>query len=140
MKIRGMNTAHVVSTELSIGAMTSPVPDSTAVRRSSPLFQRAVMLSMSTMELSTIIPTPRMSPDRDMMLIVRPASPKTSIEKTRAAGMVRATKAGDRKSFMNRKMIRHVRRTATTMFWKRLLMEYSRSSVWSLVSVKSTCG
>ena len=71
-KISGMNTAHVVSTELSIGLLTSAVPLSTAVRKSSPRCHLAVMLSVSTMVLSTIMPTPKMSPEREMMLIVIP--------------------------------------------------------------------
>ena len=67
-----MNTAQVVSTELSIAPRTSAVPSTTASRRASPRCQRAVMLSVSTMVLSTIIPTPSSRPDREMMLMDKP--------------------------------------------------------------------
>ena len=67
-----MNTAQVVSTELSMAPRTSRVPSTTALRRASPFCQRAVILSVRTMVLSTIIPTPNNSPESDMMLIDRP--------------------------------------------------------------------
>ena len=69
---RGIKTAHVVSTELSIGPATSPVPRSTADRRSSPLCQRDVILSTRMMVLSAIMPTPRRRPANDMMFNVSP--------------------------------------------------------------------
>ena len=68
-KISGTNTAQVVSTDDSIGTMTSLVPCVTAPASCSPRIQRAVMLSMTMIELSTIIPMPSTSPDREMMLI-----------------------------------------------------------------------
>ena len=139
-KTRGMNTAHVVRTELSIGAITSPVPFNTACLRSPSLCHRPVMLSTRTMVLSVIIPTPRRSPESEIMFSERPTAWKQSIENTRATGMVSATRAGERKSLINRNMTTQASRSAMTMFCRRLLIEYSRSSVWSLVILKSKLG
>ena len=139
-KISGMNTAQVVRTELSIAPRTSLVPSMTALRRASPRCQRAVMLSVSTMVLSTIMPTPTRGPDREMMLMVRPHRWKTSMDRTRAEGIVRETSAGLRKSCMKRKITRQARITPRMIFHMRLWMEYSSSSVWSRVTVNASCG
>ena len=54
--------------------------------------------------------------------------------------MVSATRAGERKSLINRNMTTQASRSAMTMFCRRLLIEYSRSSVWSLVILNSSWG
>ena len=69
MKISGTKTAQVVRIDESIGATTSCVPRSTAFLSVSPRSQRAVILSTTMIELSTIMPMPRTSPDNEMMLI-----------------------------------------------------------------------
>ena len=66
-KINGTNTEQVVNTELNIGVNTSFVPFTRASASGIPCRHRCITLSMTMMELSTIIPTPRISPDREMM-------------------------------------------------------------------------
>ena len=126
-KTRGMNTAQVVSTELSIGPATSFVPSTTASRRASPRSQREVMLSTRIIVLSAIIPTPSRRPDRDTILMDMPSTWKNTIETIRAEGMVRDTRAGERKSRMKRKITRQASTIPTTIFCTRLFIEYSRS-------------
>ena len=75
-----------------------------------------------------------------MIFSERPTAWKQSIENTRATGMISATRAGERKSLINRNMTTQASRSAMTMFCRRLLIEYSRSSVWSLVILKSKLG
>ena len=72
-KMSGTNTEQVVRTELSIGATTSRVASTTASFRELPRCQYWVMLSITIMELSTIIPSPRMSPEREMMFMLIPS-------------------------------------------------------------------
>ena len=62
------------------------------------------------------------------------------MEKMRAVGIVSATRAGERKSCMKRNMMTHARMIPTMMFCSKLFIEYSRSSVWSLMTLKSICG
>ena len=69
-----MKTAQVVSTDESMGATTSFVPRVTASASRSPRSQRAVMLSMTMIELSTIMPMPSTSPESEMMLIEMPST------------------------------------------------------------------
>ena len=66
-KINGTNTEQVVSTELNIGVNTLFVPFTRASASGIPCRHRCITLSITMMELSTIIPTPRISPDKEMM-------------------------------------------------------------------------
>ena len=123
MKIKGMNTAQVVSTELSMGVNTSFVPRMVAVRSGSPLSQCCVILSMTMMELSTIIPTPSTMPDREMMLMEMPAMYMNSIETISAMGIVMVISRGDRKSCIKKKMMKQARKIPANRFWVRLSIE-----------------
>ena len=68
-KMRGMKTEQVVSTEESMGMKTSLTAMTTEVSWQRPL---CLMLSMTMMALSTIMPTPSMRPERDMMFMEMP--------------------------------------------------------------------
>ena len=68
MNINGTNTAMVVSDELSIGVMTSVVPAAQARFSEYPLSRYCEMFSVTMMELSIIIPTARIKPEREMTL------------------------------------------------------------------------
>ena len=67
MKIRGTNTATVVSEELSMGVITSPVPTTQARRSEYPRSRYCEMFSVTMMQLSIIMPRARISPEREMM-------------------------------------------------------------------------
>ena len=140
MNTSGRKTTQVVKTELSIGPSTSVVPFMTDSRRLPLRIHRPVMLSTSTTVLSVIIPTPSRSPESEMMLIDIPIRLKQSIAKTSDTGIDRVTRSGDLKSLMKKTITMHESRIATRMFFRRLLIEYSRRRVWSLVTVNSSCG
>ena len=67
-KTMGKNTVIVVSVEANTAVPTSRVPRMVAWIRSSPSSRQRKMLSSTTIELSTSIPTPRASPPSDMIL------------------------------------------------------------------------
>ena len=119
----GMNTAQVVSTELSMAPDTSPVPFITASRSGSPLCQRAVMLSVSTIVLSTIMPTPSSRPEREMMLTVIPSRKNTKNDITSDTGIDSDTSSGERRSFMNRNIIAQSSSIAMMILRIRLFIE-----------------
>ena len=123
MKISGTKTAQVVSTDESIGAITSCVPRTTASVSGSPRDQRAVMLSTTMIELSTIMPMPSTSPDSEMMLIEMCIRKKTSTEMISVTGMVRITSIGDFRSRMKKKMMTQASKAPVMMLFTRLLIE-----------------
>ena len=98
MKINGTNMAQVVSTEERRGVMISFVPSRQAWNRDFPLIRCWLMLSMVMMELSTIIPTPSINPDSEIVLIEIPISWKNNILITTETGILIAMITGDRAS------------------------------------------
>ena len=67
-KTMGKNTAIVVNVEATTALPTSPVPRTVAAIKSSPSSRQRKMLSNTTIELSTNMPTPSANPPNDMML------------------------------------------------------------------------
>ena len=98
-----MNTEQVVRTELNIAEKTSLTPLTTASFRENPLSRSCVILSITIIELSTIIPIPRISPERDIILIEIPTRKKKSKATIKESGIVMVTSHGVRKSLMKRK-------------------------------------
>ena len=68
---RGTNTARVVRVEAMTEDVTSLVPSTQALIRSWPSRAKRLMFSSTTMELSTIMPTPMAMPPRLIMFRVR---------------------------------------------------------------------
>ncbi len=68
----GKNTAMVVMVEAAMAPVTSLVPVLAASTIPIPSCRCRKMFSSTTMELSTIIPTPRAKPPRVMIFSVRP--------------------------------------------------------------------
>ena len=81
------------------------------------------MLSITMIELSTIIPIPNMSPDNDMMFIVIPTRYIKSNDTTKARGIVIEMSNGDLKSLRKRKITRIARIAPTMMLLLRLSIE-----------------
>jgi hypothetical protein len=71
-KSTGANTHTVVRAEPMIGSIISAAPMMAASSAPSPVARRRWMFSKITMEESTIIPMPRMRPEREMLLRVSP--------------------------------------------------------------------
>ena len=67
-KTMGKKTDMVVSVEATTAPPTSETPLIVDLTKSSPSSRQRKMLSSTTMELSTSIPTPRANPPRDMIL------------------------------------------------------------------------
>ena len=67
MNTSGTNTAIVVSVELSIGVITSLVPMLQASSSVYPFDRYCMIFSVTMIELSIIIPSARISPEREMM-------------------------------------------------------------------------
>ena len=108
-KIRGRKTEQVVRTELNIGAKTSPTPLTTASLRGTLRSRICVILSITIIELSTIIPIPRINPERDIIFIEIPATKKKSSETIRERGIVVVTSIGERKSCRKKKITKQAR-------------------------------
>ncbi len=68
---RGTKTASVVRVEARTEEVTSFVPSMQASARLRPSAEKRQMFSRTTMELSTIMPTPMAMPPRDIMFSVR---------------------------------------------------------------------
>ena len=92
----GTKTEQVVSTELNIGVKTSPVAATTESLRVLPLCHIWVMLSITIMELSTIIPNPNINPDNEIMFMLIPSRYNSSNETSRDRGIVTITSSGER--------------------------------------------
>ena len=112
-KISGTNTEQVVSTELSMGVNTSLVPFTMASSNVLPCRHRCMILSMTMMELSTIMPTPRIRPDSEMILSEMPNRWKLSSVRISESGMVMMISNGSRQSFMKRNSTRQASRAPT---------------------------
>src|SRR5690606_8982972 len=100
--IKGINTAQVVKTELSKGLNTSPVAFTQASDSGNPCSLYWVMLSITIMALSIISPTPRINPDRDMMLMEICSTWKKSKQTTMDTGTLMPINTGDFKSLKNK--------------------------------------
>ncbi len=137
--ISGINTEQVVSTDESIGVNTSDAPSATASSSGFPSSARRVILSITIIELSTIIPTPRIRPASDMTLIEIPASLKQSIVSS-SSGMLTTMSSGILTSRINAKSTRHASAIPRARFHERLLIEYESRLVWSRVSTNFTPG
>ncbi len=72
MKIRGRKTTMVVRVLAMTAAVTSPAPSTAASAAGRPSCRRRKLFSSTTMELSTIMPTPMARPPRLMMFRVKP--------------------------------------------------------------------
>ncbi len=103
-----------------------------------PLIARRVILSITIIELSTIIPTPRIRPASDMTLIEIPASLKQSIVSSSDSGMLTTMSSGILTSRINAKSTRHASAIPRARFHERLLIEYESRLVWSRVSTNFT--
>ena len=73
MKMRGRKTASVVSVLATMAAATSLLPCFAASKGATPDSLRRCTFSMTTIALSTSIPTPSASPPSVMMFSVQPA-------------------------------------------------------------------
>ena len=138
----GINTTQVVTVPPKIDWMTLPVPSSAASiysRKPCPLWERK-QLSRTTMELSTIIPTPR---TRLPMVTTFNENPMTDIRISAArmdTGIELPTIRDALISPKNRKMMIMEIITAMTMV---VVTDFNADVIWSLVSfttMTSSCG
>ena len=102
VKTMGRNTHTVVSVEARIAPATSPAPAIAASFAEYPSLRILKIFSITTMELSTSIPTPRARPDREMTFRVTPLKYIHTIAVIRLTGMEQATTAVGRQSLRNR--------------------------------------
>ena len=123
MNISGMKTLQVVSTELSMGAKTLAVPLHTAFSSFAPPLCFCKILSITIIELSTIIPTPKISPEREMILMDMPANLKQSKVITRDTGIDNATSKANLHLRKKRTSTIAVKKMAAKRFHSRLWME-----------------
>ena len=72
-KSSGRNTATCVRVDATMAPLTSSVPSTLAVIRSLPPSMCRNVFSSTTMEASTIMPTPSASPPNVSVLSVKPA-------------------------------------------------------------------
>ena len=104
-KTKGINTEHVVKTDEINGRITSVVPRVTALVNLSPLSMYCVMLSITIMELSIIIPTPNIKPDSEIIFIDMLANMKKSRLITSETGILKAISKGLRGFFKKKNII-----------------------------------
>ena len=123
IKISGRNTLQVVNTELNIGVKTFQVPSATAFSTlwAETLFCK--ILSITMIELSTIIPTPNIKPERDMILSEIPINLKLNRVMSKDKGMDKATNNANRHRRMKSTKTKEVKKIAATRFHSKLLME-----------------
>ncbi|MPM64620.1 hypothetical protein SDC9_111507 [bioreactor metagenome] len=81
------------------------------------------------MELSTIIPTPRMSPDNEITLIEIPTKKKNNSDTTNERGIVTDINSGVLKSLIKKKITKQANSAPAMMLLLRFEIEYSKSSV-----------
>ena len=86
----GANTHTVVSVEDVIAAPTSLAPATAAFFGGTPARRRRKIFSMTTIELSTSMPTATASPERDIMLIVIPEKYISTIANVILIGMLKS--------------------------------------------------
>ena len=86
-KTMGKKTHTVVRVEEVIAGAISLAPSMDASFADIPSFLRRTMFSITTMELSTNIPTPRAKPPKDMMFMVTPVKYIMAIANIRLIGM-----------------------------------------------------
>ncbi len=97
----GKNTQTVVKVEAMIAPATSFAPSMEASRILFPSLRIRYIFSITTIELSTSIPTPRAKPEREMMFSVIPLKYMHTTAVTRLIGMEKAITRVGRKSFRN---------------------------------------
>ena len=88
---------------------TSPAPCTAASFAEYPSLRIRNMFSMTTMELSTSMPTPSARPDKEMTFRVTPLKYMHTIAVIRLTGIEHATTAVGRQSFKNTIRIRTAR-------------------------------
>ena len=81
------------------------------------------ILSITMIELSTIIPVPRTNPDKEMMLSEIPNRWNANRVMTKDRGMVTTINIGERRSFINRKMTSAAKIPPTNRLLPRLSIE-----------------
>ena len=102
VKTIGKNTHTVVRVEAMMAPATSPAPSTAASFALRPSFLIRYIFSITTMELSTSIPIPKASPEREITLSVTPLKYMHTIAVTRLIGMEHAITAVGRRSFRNK--------------------------------------
>ena len=105
----GRNTQTVVSVEARIAPATSPAPLIAASFAEHPSLRILKIFSITTMELSTSIPTPSARPDSEITFSVTPLKYMHTIAVIKLTGMEQATTAVGRQSFRNTIRIRTAR-------------------------------
>ena len=81
------------------------------------------MLSITMMELSTIIPTPRINPDKDMMLREMPNNLNANSVMSKDNGMDNATNIAKRHLRIKNNKTNKVKKAAAKRFHSKLLIE-----------------
>ncbi len=110
----GAKTQIVVSVEAIIAPATSLAPSIAAARILLPSPRNLYIFSITTMELSTSIPIPSASPEREIIFKVTPLKYMHTIAVTRLMGMEKATTSVGRKSFKNKIRIKIASRAPNT--------------------------
>ena len=139
---RGMNTTQVVTVPPMMDSRTAFVPSKAAFLASTkpPPFVFLKQLSSTTMELSTIIPTPRTRLDRVMTFREKPMA----FIRIRAARMDTGMEVPTiRDAFMspkNSQIMTMETTTAMIMVWNTLSRELEMDSLLSLMTTTSRAG